>query len=121
MSFSTTSTASVAVSVARHAVALGAVTYVIPFLFLLYPDMLQPAITTGFLEAALSGAVFVLAFAHLFGGAKATGVRVADVIAWIAVAALAVYPSILGLVAAAALLFGLLRLRRIIDAKRAQA
>ncbi len=109
------------VSVARHAVALGAVTYVIPFLFLLYPGMLQPAITTGFLEAALSGVVFVLAFAHLFGGAKATGVRVADVIAWVAVAALAVYPSIWGLAAAAALLFGLLGLRRTIDAKRAQA
>jgi TRAP transporter 4TM/12TM fusion protein len=109
------------VSVARHAVALGAVTYVIPFLFLLYPGMLQPAITTGFLEAALSGVVFVLAFAHLFGGAKATGVRVADVIAWVAVAALAVYPSIWGLAAAAALLFGLLGLRRTIDAKRARA
>ncbi len=109
------------VSVARHAVALGAVTYVIPFLFLLYPGMLQPAITTGFLEAVLSGVVFVLAFAHLFGGAKATGVRAADVLAWVAVAALAVYPSIWGLVAAVALLFGLLGLRRIVDAKRAHA
>jgi hypothetical protein len=52
---------------------------------------------------------------------RRTGVRAADVIAWVAVAALAVYPRIWGLAAAAALLFGLLGLRRTIDAKRARA
>jgi TRAP transporter 4TM/12TM fusion protein len=87
-------------SVARQAVKLGAVTYVIPFLFLLYPGMLEQGTRWQYLEAAASGTVFVLAFAHMFGGAKATGNRVVDSIAWFAVAVIAVYPSSWGLAAA---------------------
>jgi TRAP transporter 4TM/12TM fusion protein len=49
-------------SVARQAVKLGAVTYVIPFLFLLYPGMLEQGTRMQYLEAAASGTVFVLAF-----------------------------------------------------------
>lgn len=98
-------------AVARRAVSLGAVTYVIPFLFLLYPDMLTPGSTTGYIEAAVSGLVFVAGFAHLFGNAKVTGNRVVDSLAWLAVALIAVYPHIGGLVAACILLVALLVVR----------
>jgi TRAP transporter 4TM/12TM fusion protein len=80
-------------AVARQAVTLGAVTYIIPFLFLLYPGMLETTGLLPFLEAAVSGMVFVLAFAHLFGGARITGSRALDSAAWLGVAAIAVYPS----------------------------
>lgn len=98
--------------VARSAVMLGAVTYVIPFLFLLYPAMLEQGSPARFAEAALSGTVFVLAFAHLFGGARATGLRVLDSAGWLAVALIAVYPSAFGLAAAVALFLALLALAR---------
>ena len=84
--------------VARHAVQLGAVTYVIPFLFLMYPGMLAPGLTPEYGEAVLSGLVFVTAFAHLFGGARLTGNAWADSLAWLAVAVVAVVPHALGLV-----------------------
>jgi TRAP-type uncharacterized transport system fused permease subunit len=99
-------------SVARSAVTLGAVTYVIPFLFLLYPTMLEGGDRWRFAEAAVSGTVFVLAFAHLFGGARVTGSRVFDALAWFAVAVIAVYPSAWGLVAAAALFILLVAMNR---------
>jgi TRAP-type uncharacterized transport system fused permease subunit len=99
-------------SVARQAVKLGAVTYVIPFLFLLYPGMLEQGTRMQYLEAAASGTVFVLAFAHMFGGAKATGHRAIDVVAWLAVAVIAVYPSAWGLAAAVMLFMTLLMLGR---------
>ena len=84
-------------AVARRAVALGAVTYVIPFLFLIYPGMLTPSSATEYLEAAVSGFVFVIGFAHLFGGARITGNRLADSAAWLAVALVAIYPHVAGL------------------------
>lgn len=99
-------------AVARRAVMLGAVTYVIPFLFLLYPGMLAPQNLAQFLEAALSGFIFVLGFAHLFGGARVTPSRVLDVLLWGTVAIVAVYPSIWGLVAATLLFVALLVYRR---------
>lgn len=85
-------------AVARRAVMLGAVTYVIPFLFLLYPDMLNPGLHAGYLEAAVSGAVFVAAFAYLFGGARVSPWRTLDVLAWLSVAVIATVPSTVGLV-----------------------
>jgi TRAP transporter 4TM/12TM fusion protein len=98
-------------SVARRAVALGAVTYVIPFLFLLYPDMLTPTLTAGYLEAVVSGLVFVTAFAHLFGKARVSGNRAVDSIAWLAVAMIAVYPHALGLTIASIMLVALVMIR----------
>ncbi len=89
------------VAVARRAVMLGAVTYVIPFLFLLYPDMLNPGIHAGYLEAALSGGVFVAAFAYLFGGARVSRWRAVDIAAWLTVAVVATVPSLIGLVVSA--------------------
>jgi TRAP transporter 4TM/12TM fusion protein len=99
-------------SVARRAISLGAVTYVIPFLFLLYPDMLTPRSTIGYIEAAVSGLIFVTAFAHLFGNARITGNRVADGIAWLSVALIAVYPHILGLAIASVMLGTLIMICR---------
>jgi len=87
--------------VARRAVALGAVTYVIPFLFLLYPGMLEPGLTVGYLEAAASGVVFVLAFSLLFGGARLTRWRLVDALLFVAIALTAVYPHVAGLFMAA--------------------
>lgn len=86
-------------NVARAAVSLGAVTYVIPFLFLLYPDMLAPQDLVGYVEAAVSGVVFVTAFAHLFGGAKLTHSRWLDALCWLSIALAAVYPhkAVLGI------------------------
>ncbi|MFN3988061.1 MAG: TRAP transporter permease [Rhodocyclaceae bacterium] len=86
-------------AVARQAVQLGAVTYVIPFLFLMYPGMLTPGFTLTYAEAALSGIVFVTAFAHLFGGARITGNAWADGAAWLCTALLAIVPHPAGLVA----------------------
>lgn len=108
-------------SVARHAVMLGAVTYVIPFLFLLYPGMLEGTTGLQYGEAALSGIVFVLAFSHLFGGAKVTGVRSVDSMAWLAVALVAVYPSVWGLAIATILFIVLYAYRRIATAPRVRA
>lgn len=97
--------------VARHAVMLGAVTYVIPFLFLLYPGMLQPSWSTSFAESVVSGLVFVAGFAYLFGGARVSGSRWVDAGLWLAVAVLAVYPNPASLAMAACGLMTLVWLR----------
>lgn len=86
--------------VARRAVSLGAVTYVIPFLFLLYPGMLRPANVATYIEAAISGVIFVGAFAYLFGGARLSRWRAMDALAWLSVALLATIPSRMGLLVA---------------------
>jgi TRAP transporter 4TM/12TM fusion protein len=99
-------------SVARRAVTLGAVTYVIPFLFLLYPGMLEPRTPGQFVEAAVSGIIFVLAFAHLFGGARVTRWHAADVLIWGLIAIVAVYPSAWGLVVAVIAYLALMAYRR---------
>lgn len=98
--------------VARRAVMLGAVTYVIPFLFILYPGMLQPSFSLAFAEAAASGLVFVTGFAYLFGGARLSPYRWIDVIAWLGVALTAIYPHPFALILAAVSLAGLMWLRR---------
>jgi TRAP-type uncharacterized transport system fused permease subunit len=104
------------ISVARRAVALGAVTYVIPFLFLLYPGMLEPSMDLAYAEAIVSGIVFVTATAHLFGGARITGLRPVDIVVWGAVAGLAVFPGEIALGVATLALVGLLWQRRRKDA-----
>lgn len=65
-------------AVAREAVRLGCVAYVIPFLFIVYPGALAGGGPWAILHAALSGGVFVLAAAMLFGGQQVTGRRLAD-------------------------------------------
>src|SRR5690625_6423688 len=85
----------------KRPVMLGAVTYVIPFLFILYPNMLNPGINAGYIEAAISGIIFVLAFAHLFGGARITGRKYADITLWVLISVLATMPSLITLGVAA--------------------
>ena len=98
--------------VARHAVMLGAVTYVIPFLFLLYPGMLQPGLTVAFAEAVASGMVFVAGFAYLFGGARLSTSRWMDAMAWLGAALVAVYPNPWALALAASWLLAMMWIRR---------
>lgn len=57
-------------AVAREACKLGAVTYVIPFMFIAYPGMLASGSWLDLVEAVVSGTVFTMAFASLFGGAR---------------------------------------------------
>jgi len=99
--------------VAMRAVMLGAVTYVIPFLFLLYPNMLKPGWNAGYLEAAISGAIFVSAFAHLFGGARVSRFRLLDIGLWIVIALLATIPNLFTLGVAALSMLVLLKFRRL--------
>lgn len=82
---------------AVEACKLAAVTYVAPFLFLIYPGMLANGSWLQIGDAILSGVVFTGAFAMLFGGARITGWRVVDIAAPLAAAALAILPNRIGL------------------------
>jgi TRAP transporter 4TM/12TM fusion protein len=79
---------------AKYALKLGAVTYVIPFLFIIYPGMLAQAGFEAFLRAAFSGIIFVFAFANLFGGFKVSRSRTLDGVLWMVVAILAILPGL---------------------------
>ncbi|TXL64871.1 TRAP transporter permease [Zeimonas arvi] len=91
--------------VAFEAVKLGAVTYVIPFMFIAYPGMLLSGGWLDILEAVVSGLVFTMAFAMLFGGARLFDSRALNAVVLLAIAGLSVFPTWYGLgVATAALL-----------------
>ncbi len=83
--------------VAREAVKLGAVTYVIPFMFLVYPGMLATGGVVDFVEAIVSGTVFTLAFAMFFGGARFFDSRAVNAAALLAIAVLSALPTWYGL------------------------
>jgi TRAP transporter 4TM/12TM fusion protein len=104
---------------AKYALSLGAVTYVIPFLFIIYPGMLAQAGIEGFCRAAFSGILFVLAFANLFGGLKISGNRLADKLLCLVIAVLAVLPGLWTSVAALGLTVGLYTARKRLKAKKA--
>ena len=97
---------------AKYALSLGAVTYVIPFLFIIYPGMLAQAGVEGFLRAAFSGGIFVLSFSNLFGGLRITGNRFRDILLWLIVAVLAILPGIWTSCVALAVTVGLYLMRR---------
>ena len=97
---------------AKYALSFGAVTYVIPFLFIIYPGMLAQAGFTGFLKAAFSGIIFVMSFSNLFGGLRTSGHRWLDIILWLIVALLAVLPGLITSGAAFLTMIGLYMLRR---------
>ncbi len=97
---------------AKYALSLGAVTYVIPFLFIIYPGMLAQAGVAGFLRAAFSGGIFVLSFANLFGGLKVTAKPVLDKLLWLIVAVMAILPGMWTSLVALAITIGLYALRR---------
>jgi TRAP-type uncharacterized transport system fused permease subunit len=97
---------------AKYALSLGAVTYVIPFLFIIYPGMLAQAGIGGFCRAAFSGCLFVLSFSNLFGGLRVFGNKVSDKLVWLVVAVLAVLPGIWTSVAALLVTVGMYIIRR---------
>ncbi|MGQ9368646.1 TRAP transporter permease [Azospirillum sp. ST 5-10] len=84
-------------AVAREAVKLGAVTYVIPFMFIVYPGMLAEGSLLHVLEACVSGTVFTLAFANLFAGVRYVEPRPLNVLVLLAIAVLAALPTWYGL------------------------
>jgi len=100
------------VEVAVEAVKLGAVTYVIPFMFIAYPGMLAEGGWLEIVEAVVSGLVFTMAFAMLFGGARLFDSRALNGIVLLAIAGLSVFPTWYGLGVATAALVGLGVLRR---------
>jgi TRAP transporter 4TM/12TM fusion protein len=81
-----------------EATKLAAVTYVVPFLFLMYPGMLAAGGPLEIADALLSGILFVIAFAFLFGGARITGLRLADTVGTLVMAGLAIAPYRIGLI-----------------------
>jgi TRAP-type uncharacterized transport system fused permease subunit len=99
-------------AVARDAFKLAAVTYVIPFLFIVYPGMLGSGGWIAIAHAALSGLVFVLASAFFFGGQPLLGRPWLDRPALLAVAALALAEAWLWTLLGLAVLAGLLVLAR---------
>jgi TRAP-type uncharacterized transport system fused permease subunit len=78
---------------AGEAVRLGAVTYIVPFLLLLYPGMTMRGSSLDVLEAVMAGLALVLAVPALLAGVRFTGHRATDVILMLLVIALAIYPQ----------------------------
>ena len=91
---------------AGEAVRLGAVTYVVPFLLLLYPGMLLGGGPLDILEAVSAGLLLVLAIPALLSGARLFGHKPLDVAIYAVVIALAIYPQPVTPFLALALLIG---------------
>ncbi|AQS50037.1 C4-dicarboxylate ABC transporter permease (plasmid) [Thioclava nitratireducens] len=91
---------------AGHAVRLGAVTYLVPFLLLIFPGMLFTGGPLAIAEAMLGGAALVVAVPALLVGAPMTGSRPFDIALLIAVIGLAIWPNPATPIVALALLFG---------------
>jgi TRAP-type uncharacterized transport system fused permease subunit len=79
--------------VAVNAVRLGAVTYVVPFMFLTYPGMLWSGTRFEIAEAAFSGFILVMAFSLLLSGTRIRGSQLTAIILYAPAAAFAVLPS----------------------------
>ncbi|HMR36796.1 TRAP transporter large permease subunit [uncultured Paracoccus sp.] len=77
---------------AGEAVRLGAVTYIVPFLLLLYPGMLLGGGPLDILEAVAAGLVLVIAVPGLLAGARLHDVRAVDIALYLVIIALAIYP-----------------------------
>ncbi|MFS4436603.1 TRAP transporter permease [Paracoccaceae bacterium GXU_MW_L88] len=77
---------------AGEAVRLAAVTYVVPFLLLLYPGMTMQGGAFGILQAVVAGLALVLAIPALLARTKLTGNRLADVAILALVIVLAIWP-----------------------------
>ena len=78
---------------AGEAVRLAAVTYVVPFLLLLYPGMMLRGDALDVLEAVGAGLALVVAIPALLTGARLTGVRWLDAALCVAAIALAIWPQ----------------------------
>ncbi|WP_265519713.1 TRAP transporter permease [Nitratireductor luteus] len=77
---------------AGEAVRLGAVTYLVPFLLLIYPGMTLRGSGLDIVEAVAAGFALVLAVPALLSGAQLIGRRLIDTILLLAVIALAIWP-----------------------------
>lgn len=78
---------------AGEAVRLAAVTYVVPFLLLLYPGMTMQGGALDLVEAVFAGLALVIAIPALLAGAQVTGRPIVDVALLAAVIALAIWPN----------------------------
>ena len=88
---------------AMEAVRLGAVTYVVPFMLLLYPGMTAQGDWMAIGNALLSGLVLVIAIPSLLSGQKLFAIPALDIAVFVTSIALAIWPH-----PAAPLLAGLL-------------
>lgn len=77
---------------AGEAVRLGAVTYIVPFLFVLYPGMTMQGGASAVLSAAIAGGALVVAVPALLAGASPLGRRWADAGLFAAVIGLSIWP-----------------------------
>ncbi len=91
---------------AGEAVRLGAVTYLVPFLLLLYPGMTMSGGIVGIIEAVAAGMALVLAVPALLSGAPLTGRRGLDILLLLIVIALAIWPLLITPFLALAIFFG---------------
>lgn len=77
---------------AGEAVRLGAVTYIVPFLLLLYPGMLLGGGPLDILEAVAAGLVLVIAVPGLLAGARLHDMQAINISLYLVIIALAIYP-----------------------------
>ena len=77
---------------AGEAVRLGAVTYLVPFLLILYPGMTMNGGAFAIVEAIAAGFALVLAVPALLAGASITGRRSVDVVGLLLIVLLAIWP-----------------------------
>lgn len=106
------------IKVARYTIKLGAVAYVLPHLFILYPGMLGMGGFPAIAEAALTGVTFTVALSFFFGGQPVLRSFV-DRILWFVCLALAVVPSWPATILAAVLLSAALIVTRSLDKRTA--
>ncbi|MBY6092553.1 TRAP transporter permease [Maritimibacter alkaliphilus] len=91
---------------AGEAVRLGAVTYLVPFLLLVYPGMMLQGGPLAITEAVAAGLVLVLAVPALLAGIRITGRRGIDLALYAGAIGLAIYPHPVTPFVALALLVG---------------
>jgi len=77
---------------AVEAVRLGAMTYIVPFLLLVYPGLLLEGGAIAILDAAFAGFVLVLAIPALLSGHPVTGIRTVDQVLLASVILLSAWP-----------------------------
>lgn len=91
---------------AGEAVRLGAVTYLVPFLLLLYPGMTMSGGLVGIVEAVAAGMALVLAVPALLSRTPLTGRRALDTVLLLVIIGLAIWPMLITPFLALALFFG---------------
>jgi TRAP transporter 4TM/12TM fusion protein len=77
---------------AREAVRLGAMTYIVPFMILIYPGMIGQGGAMAIAEAVVSGMVLVVAIPCLLGKVPLTGHRLLDITVYMTAIATALTP-----------------------------